>query len=100
MIIIRITRADLVLPRYLYHVIKNIKWEHIETDYGMTKMTYAGSIKMRREQGEKQMRLGDLCNVMEVDNYDQHSESPSGQQTSLMRGDITISEDNEVEIFE
>ena len=100
MIIIRITRADLVLPRYLYHVISNIKWNEIEDYHGMTKMTYAERLNMRREDGEKLMKLGDLCNVMEVDNYDQHSESPSGQQVSLMRGDITISDDNEVEIFE
>jgi len=100
MIIIRITRADLVLPRYLYHIIKNINWSEIEGYHNMTKITYAESIKMRREDGEKQMKLGELCNVMEVDNYDQHSASPSGQQVSLMRGDITISNDNEVEIFE
>ena len=92
MIIIRITRADLVLPRYLYHIIKNIKWQHVETDYGMTKMTYTEGIKMRRESGEKQMRLGELCNVMEVDNVN--------NQVSLMRGDITIDDNNEVDIFE
>ena len=100
MIIIRITRADLVLPRYLYHVISNIKWNEIEDYHGMTKMTYAESINMKREDGKKQMMLGDLCKVMEVDNNDQHSASPSGSQVSLMRGDITISNDNEVEIFE
>ena len=97
MIIIRITRADLVLPRYLYHIIKNIKWEHIETDYGMTKMTYVEGIKMKREQGEKQMKLGELCNVMEVDDQDVLH---ANNQVSLMRGDITIDDDNEVEIFE
>ena len=92
MIIIRITRADLVLPRYLYHVISSINWSEIEDYHGMTKMTYAEGMKMKREDGEKQMKLGELCNVMEIDSVN--------NQVSLMRGDITISDDNEVEIFE
>ena len=92
MIIIRITRADLVLPRYLYHVLDNIKWGEIESYHGMSKISYAKSIKMRREQGEKQMKLGELCNVIEVDD--------KNNQVSLMRGDITINNYNQVEIFE
>ena len=60
MIIIRITRADLVLPRYLYHIINGIAWCDVEINHGMTKMTYVERIKMRREQGEKQMELGEL----------------------------------------
>ena len=98
MIVISITRADLVLPRYLYHVLRNIKWDEIEYMHGMSKFSYAKTIKMRREQDEEQMRLEDLCKVVEVDRsiFNQSN----GEQIALMRGDITIDENNEVKINE
>ena len=92
MIIIRITRADLVLPRYLYHVLDNIKWGEIEGNHGMSKFAYAKSIKMRSEdRTAKPMKLGELCKVTEVDR---------NSQVSLMRGDITINDINQVNIIE
>ena len=98
MIIIRITRVDLVLPRYLYSVIRNIKW------YEMTeKFDYVKTLTMRSDPTDlssEVCELQDICDVMEVDNYDQYSESPSGQKLTLMRGDITISDDNVVDIIE
>ena len=100
MIIIRITRVDLVLPRYLYSVIRNIRWYEVDT---MTKLEYAKRIKMRRDPTDSRTEISelqDICDVMEVDNYDRYSESPSGQRLTLMRGEITISEDNEVDIIE
>ena len=98
MIVISITRADLVLPRYLYHVLRNIKWDEIEYMHGMSKFSYAKKINMKREQGEAQMHLEDLCKVIEVD--ENMSNQSNGQQVTLMRGDITIDEDNSVNIFE
>ena len=44
------------------------------------------------------MHLEDLCKVIEVD--ENMSNQSNGQQVTLMRGDITINEDNEVEINE
>ena len=95
MIIIRITRADLVLPRYLYHVLDNIKWEEVEA-YS-TKISYAKNIKMRREQGEKQMKLGELCKVIDT-TKEMFNENDT--QITLMRGDITINDINQVNIIE
>ena len=93
MILIRVTRADLVLPRYLYHQIKTVDWSAVDSMIGKSvawdsKFSYAKNINMKRQDSGESCKLNDVCDV--IDNFD----------GSTMRGDITIDEDNSVNIFE
>jgi len=93
MILIRVTRADLVLPRYLYHQIKTVDWNAVENMIGDartwdSKFSYAKNINMKRQDSGESCKLNDVCDV--IDNFD----------GSTMRGDITIDEYNRVNIIE
>ena len=93
MILIRVTRADLVLPRYLYHQIKTVDWSAVDSMIGKSvawdsKFSYAKNINMKRQDSGESCKLKDICDVM--DNFN----------GSMIRGDITIDMYNRVKIIE